>query len=92
MDFAEYLFREKTAEQIDQFEQPADGRRPASDAALLKIDDGETVTDKPERRIRILVDLPELTLTWTRYVEGEEGPARTSTSSTWIPSSSIPRS
>jgi quercetin dioxygenase-like cupin family protein len=30
--------------------------------------------DKPERTIRILTDLPELCLTWTRYVEGEEGP------------------
>ena len=74
MDFAEYLFGKKTAEQIDQFEPPADGGRPASDAALLKLDEGETVTDKPERTIRILVDLPELTLTWTRYVAGEEGP------------------
>ena len=48
--------------------------RPAADGALLELDDGETVTDKPERTIRILVDLPELTLTWTRYVKGEEGP------------------
>ena len=74
MDFAEYLFGEKTAEQVDQFEPPADGGRPATDAALLRLDEGETVTDTPERTIRILVDLPELVLTWTRYVAGEEGP------------------
>ena len=35
---------------------------------------GEVVTDRPERTIRILADLPELCLTWTRYVPGEEGP------------------
>ena len=35
---------------------------------------GEVVTDRPERTIRILADLPELCLTWTRYGPGEEGP------------------
>lgn len=74
MHFADYLFGERTAEQVDQYEPPEDGGRPVSDAALLRIDDGETVTDRAERTIRILVDLPELTLTWTRYVAGEEGP------------------
>ena len=75
MDFAEYLFGERTAEEVDQFEPPEDGGRPVSDATLLlSLDEGETVTDTPERTIRILVDLPELTLTWTRYAAGEEGP------------------
>jgi quercetin dioxygenase-like cupin family protein len=72
--FAEYLFGEATAEEVDQFEPPEDGGRPVSDASLLRIEDGETVTDNPERTIRILTDLPELTMTWTRYVAGEEGP------------------
>jgi len=75
MNFADYLFGEKTAEEIDQFEPPEDGGRPASDAMTLAFaEEGETVTDKPERTIRILVDLPELCMTWTRYVPGEEGP------------------
>ena len=75
MNFADYLFGEKTAEQIDQFDPPADGNRPASDATVLDFArKGEVVTDTPERTIRILVDTPELCMTWTRYVPGEEGP------------------
>jgi quercetin dioxygenase-like cupin family protein len=75
MNFADYLFGEKTAEEIDQFEPPEDGGLPAAEAIRLRFaEEGETVTDKPERTIRILVDLPELCMTWTRYVPGEEGP------------------
>jgi quercetin dioxygenase-like cupin family protein len=75
MGFADYLFGQKTPEDVDQFEPPEDGRLQASDAILLAFaEEGETVTDRPERTIRILVDLPELTMTWTRYEEGEEGP------------------
>ena len=74
MGFAEYLFGQRAPEEVDQYEPPEDGGRPVSDAALLRIDDAETVTDKPERTIRILVDSPELVMTWTRYVAGEEGP------------------
>lgn len=74
MGFAEYLFGERTAEEVDQFDPPEDGGRPAADAALLRLDEGEITTDRPERTIRILADLPELALTWTRYVAGEEGP------------------
>jgi quercetin dioxygenase-like cupin family protein len=75
MNFADYLFGEKTAEEIDQFDPPAEGARPASDAIVLDFaEQGEVITDKPERTIRILVDLPELCMTWTRYVPGEEGP------------------
>ena len=75
MGFADYLFGEKTAEEIDQFDPPAEGGRPASDAIVHDFaEQGEVVTDKPERTIRILVDIPELCMTWTRYVAGEEGP------------------
>ena len=75
MNFADYLFGEKTAEEIDQFDPPAEGARVASDAIVLEFaEQGEVVTDRPERTIRILADLPELCMTWTRYVPGEEGP------------------
>jgi mannose-6-phosphate isomerase-like protein (cupin superfamily) len=36
--------------------------------------DGETVTDRPERTIRILCAHELLDLTWTRYEPGERGP------------------
>ena len=75
MRFAEYLFGQRSAEQVDQFEPPEDGGLPASEAIRLRLaEEGETVTDRPERTIRILTDLPELCMTWTRYVAGEEGP------------------
>jgi quercetin dioxygenase-like cupin family protein len=75
MAFADYLFGQKTPEDVDQFEPPEDGGRPASDAIVLGFaDEGETITDTPERNVRILVDLPELVLTWTRYEAGEDGP------------------
>jgi mannose-6-phosphate isomerase-like protein (cupin superfamily) len=75
MGFAEYLFGERAPEDADNIFDPPEPGRPASDAiALAFAEEGETVTDKPERTIRILADLPELCLTWTRYVPGEEGP------------------
>ena len=75
MGFAEYLFGQRTPEEVDQYEPPEDGGAPPSEATLLSFaEEGETVTDRPERTIRILVDLPELCMTWTRYVPGEEGP------------------
>ena len=59
MGFAEYLFGQRTPEEVDQ--RAAGGRRaPPSEATLLNFaEEGETVTDRPERTIRILVDLPE---------------------------------
>jgi mannose-6-phosphate isomerase-like protein (cupin superfamily) len=42
--------------------------------ALLRPGEGETITDRPERTLRILADRGELTLTWFRYEPGEEGP------------------
>jgi mannose-6-phosphate isomerase-like protein (cupin superfamily) len=75
MHFAEYLFGQRPPEESDQWFDPQEDGRPASDATTLGFaEEGETVADRPERTIRILADLPELTLTWTRYVEGEEGP------------------
>jgi mannose-6-phosphate isomerase-like protein (cupin superfamily) len=75
MGFAEYLFGKRAPEDADNIFDPPEPGRPASDATTLAFaEDGETVTDRPERTIRILADLPELTMTWTRYVSGEEGP------------------
>jgi mannose-6-phosphate isomerase-like protein (cupin superfamily) len=75
-DFANYLFGETPPPEADQnFDPPEEEGRPASEAIVLPFaEQGEVVTDRPERTIRILADLPELCLTWTRYVPGEEGP------------------
>jgi quercetin dioxygenase-like cupin family protein len=34
---------------------------------------GETITDKPERNVVLLVGRPEITVTWSRYAPGEKG-------------------
>ncbi len=75
-DFANYLFGDTPPEEADNiFDPPEEEGRPASEAIVLRFaEQGEVVTDRPERTIRILADLPELCLTWTRYVPGEEGP------------------
>src|SRR3954447_8938309 len=41
---------------------------------LLSPGEGETVTDRPERTLRILAELDELIVTWFRYEPGEVGP------------------
>jgi mannose-6-phosphate isomerase-like protein (cupin superfamily) len=41
---------------------------------VLRAGDGELVTDRPERTLRILTDHDLLNLTWFRYEPGEEGP------------------
>ena len=76
MRFADYLFGERPPEDADNiFDPPEEEGRPASDAITLAFaEDGEVVTDRADRTIRILAALPELCLTWTRYVPGEEGP------------------
>jgi mannose-6-phosphate isomerase-like protein (cupin superfamily) len=75
MGFADYLFGETPPEEADNWFDPQEDGRQASEATTLAFaEEGETVTDRPERTIRILADLPELCLTWTRYVPGEEGP------------------
>lgn len=43
-------------------------------ALVLTAGEGETITDRAERTVRILADRDELTLTWFRYVPGEKGP------------------
>lgn len=41
---------------------------------LLAPGEGETTTDRPERTLRILVELDDLIVSWFRYEPGEEGP------------------
>jgi mannose-6-phosphate isomerase-like protein (cupin superfamily) len=76
MSFADYLFGVRPPEEADNFfDPPEEDGRPACDATTLAFaEEGEVITDRPERTIRLLADLPELVLTWTRYVAGEEGP------------------
>jgi quercetin dioxygenase-like cupin family protein len=45
-----------------------------SHALLLRPGEGETVTDRPERTLRILAELEQLIVTWFRYEPGEKGP------------------
>src|SRR5205809_424723 len=40
---------------------------------LLPLGGGETIADRAKRTLRILVDTPELTMTWTRLEAGERG-------------------
>jgi quercetin dioxygenase-like cupin family protein len=47
-----------------------DGQRPL----LTPPGEGEAVTDRPERTIRILGELDELIVSWFRYEPGEKGP------------------
>jgi quercetin dioxygenase-like cupin family protein len=47
-----------------------DGQRPL----LTPPGEGEAVTDKPERTIRILGELDELIVSWFRYEPGQKGP------------------
>jgi len=41
---------------------------------LLAPGEGEIVTDRPERTLRILADLEQIIVTWFRYQPGEKGP------------------
>src|SRR5437867_7605570 len=41
---------------------------------LLAPGEGETVTERPERTLRILAELPDVIVTWFRYGPGEKGP------------------
>src|SRR5256714_15555512 len=41
---------------------------------VLRPGEGETVVDRAERTLRILVELEQLIVTWFRYEPGEEGP------------------
>jgi mannose-6-phosphate isomerase-like protein (cupin superfamily) len=74
MGFAEYLFGKADPEEADNFFDPEENGRPASEATVVRLDEGETITDAPKRNVHILVDLPEIVVTWTRYSHGEAGP------------------
>lgn len=41
---------------------------------LLAPGEGETVTDRPERTLRVLAETEQLIVTWFRYRPGEKGP------------------
>lgn len=41
---------------------------------LLAPGEGETVTDRPERTLRILCEFEQIIVSWFRYEPGEEGP------------------
>ncbi len=43
-------------------------------AVLLAPGDGETISDSEARNVLILLDDPQLVMTWTRYEPGERGP------------------
>ena len=75
MDFAEYLFGQRPPEEADNIFDPPEPGRPASDAiALAFAEEGEIVTDRPERTIRILADLPELCADLDALRGGRGGP------------------
>lgn len=42
---------------------------------LLRVEDAETVSAGERREVLILVEAPEVTVTWSRYAPGERGPA-----------------
>ena len=44
------------------------------EATLLPPGEGETISDRAARNVLILVDEPQLVMTWTRYESGERGP------------------
>ena len=41
--------------------------------AIVRLADGETITDRERRQVALLVDAPELSLTWSRFAGGERG-------------------
>jgi quercetin dioxygenase-like cupin family protein len=41
--------------------------------AIVRVADGETITDKERREVVLLIDRPELSMTWSRYAPGERG-------------------
>jgi quercetin dioxygenase-like cupin family protein len=41
--------------------------------AIVRIADGETITDKERREVVLLVDRPGISMTWSRYAPGERG-------------------
>ena len=45
-----------------------------AELTVLRAGDGELVTDRPERTLRILTDHELLNITWFRYEPGQKGP------------------
>ncbi len=45
-----------------------------ADPLIVRLGDGETITELDRRNVVILVERPDLTITWTRYSAGEPGP------------------
>jgi len=43
-------------------------------AVFLRSGEGETISDREARNVRIVVDEPQLVMTWSRYEAGERGP------------------
>jgi quercetin dioxygenase-like cupin family protein len=41
--------------------------------AIVRVADGETITQKERREVVLVVDRPELSMTWSRYAPGERG-------------------
>ena len=41
---------------------------------LLRLEDAETITASEHREILVLVEAPEVTVTWSRYGAGQRGP------------------
>jgi quercetin dioxygenase-like cupin family protein len=41
---------------------------------LVRLRDGETISDSQRRRVVLLADRPDVSITWSRYAPGERGP------------------
>ncbi|HKH18092.1 MAG TPA: cupin domain-containing protein [Solirubrobacteraceae bacterium] len=44
------------------------------DEVLRRLGDGETITEQPQRRVVLLAERSDISITWTRYASGERGP------------------
>ena len=52
-------------------------REPAAhpgDDVLRRLSDGETMTEQPRRRVILLAERSDISITWSRYAPGERGP------------------
>jgi quercetin dioxygenase-like cupin family protein len=44
------------------------------DDVLVRLGDGETITEQERRQVVVLAERPDITITWSRYAPGERGP------------------
>jgi len=44
------------------------------EAVLISVEQGDVISDRPERTVRALLEHPSLDVTWSRYEAGERGP------------------